>query len=598
MMYRKAAKILLTQTPMTVSEWADKYRYLSPEASAEPGKWHTSRAEFQRGMMDAVLEPGAEEVILMCSSQVGKTEILLNVCGYYISQDPCPILNIQPTEAMGETWSKDRFTTMVRDTSVLKGKIKAAKSRDSGNTILHKIFPGGHITVAGANSPASLASRPIRLVKCDEIDRFPPSAGSEGDPVSLAKKRATTFWNRKILLVSTPTVKGLSRIETAFDETDKRKFFVPCYGCGEMQYLKWSNVQWNKDKADVSLPETAVYVCEKCGITWTDAQRWAAVRKGKWRPTAKATNKKKIGFHIWEAYSSWVTLSEMVTDFLSKKNNPETLKTFVNTSLGESWEDAGLKVGHINLYARRTKYKAEVPAGGLVLVCGVDVQDDRLEGEVIAFGQGSESWSIEYFIIYGDMAGRRVWQELDHKLLSTYKHESKIKMRISCTAIDSGGHFTDQVYQFCQGKENRRIFAVKGASTIGKPLVSRPTTSNKFEVKLFSIGTDTAKETIYARLQMNDPGPGYMHFPVKDRYDEEYFQQLTAEKATTKYIKGFPYRVWVKTRARNEALDIRVYANAACAILNPNYEKIAESYTKGKTKKKKKIKKSSWMNRR
>lgn len=574
----KSIDVLKPPPRLTISEWADRNRMLSPEASAQPGKWVTALAEFQRGMMDAICEPGIDTVVCRTSSQVGKTEIILNAVGFYISQDPCPILVIQPTIEMGQTWSKDRFSTMVRDTRVLRGLIKTPKSKDSNNTILHKIFPGGHITIAGANSAASLASRPIRIVLCDEIDRYPPSAGSEGDPVSLAIKRSTTFWNRVIILVSTPTIKSISRIEAAWDESDQRRFYIPCPECGHEQYLLWGNVRWDKDKEGRHLPETARYHCEKCDASWNDAQRINAIRKGKWIPTKKVRDTKIAGFHIWEAYSPWVRLAEIAENFLESQESKERLKVFINTVLGEEWEDEGMKVNDLEIFGRKEKYAAEVPAGGLVLTLGSDIHDDRIEAEVVAWGKGYESWSIEYFIIHGKPSQEEVWDELDKRIQANYKHESGIGLRISCSCIDSGGHFTDNVYRFCKGKETRRIFAIKGSNTVGNPLVSRPTISNKAKVKLFTIGTDTAKELIYTRLRLAEPGPGYMHFPVS--YEQEYFEQLTAEKAVTKYSKGFPHRVWVKIRGRNEALDCRVYNLAALAILNPNFDRIAESFDK------------------
>jgi len=575
-------KIFKSPPMLKVSEWADKYRVLSSKASAEPGRWHTSRAEYQRGIMDAINDPDIEQVVAMTCAQIGKTETLGNIIGYFISQDPAPILVIQPTLEMAMTWSKDRFTPMIRDCDILKGKIKESKTRDSDNTILHKSFPGGHVTICGANSPASLASRPIRVVLCDEIDKYPPSAGSEGDPVSLALKRSATFWNRVNLLISTPTVKGLSRIEAAWEESDQRRFFVSCPKCKKTQFLKWSNIAWLKDDDGKNLPHTTKYKCEFCGNLWDDAKRWNAIRHGQWQITRKTPEQNLVaGFHLNEIYSPWIRLSEMVSNFLKSKDNPEMLKAFVNTSLGETWEEEGFKLSEMDLYARREKYKAPVPKGGLVLIASVDVQDDRLEGEIVAYGEGEESWGIEYFIIHGDPGRRRVWDDLDRKLASTYRHEDDLELRIACTCIDSGGHFTNQVYAFCKGKEFRRIYAIKGANTPGKPIVSRPSKSNKARIKLFTVGTDTAKELIFSRLKMKDPGPGYMHFPKG--YDDEYFSQLTAEKATTKYTRGFPHRVWVKKPGqRNEALDIRVYNLAALIILNPMFKKIAESFSRKK----------------
>lgn len=587
---------------LTVSEWADKYRYLSPEAAAEPGKWDTSRAEYLRGIMDAANDPDIDTVVFMKSSQVGGTECINNIIGYLISQDPCPILLVQPTETMAQTWSKDRFSPMIRDTHILTDVVKAPKTRDSNNTILNKSFPGGNIAIGGANSPAGLAGRPRRIIITDDIDRFPASAGTEGDPVDLAVKRSKTFWNRLVVLVSTPTLKGLSRIEAAWNESDQRKYFVPCPKCKREQILIWGQVKWQN-----SDPYTAKYECEKCKKLWTDAQRWDAIRQGKWKPTAESISRDIAGFHIWEAYSSWVQLSDMVADFYERKDNPERLKVFVNTSLGETWEEKGESIDENTIFTRREKYPAQVPAGGLVLVSGTDIQDDRIETGVIAFGEHEESWSIDHIVNYGDPAKPEVWNDLSNTLNNTYVHESGIKMKISCSCVDTGGHFTREAYKFCKGKEHRRIYAIKGSNTVGQPLISRPSRRNKGRVLLFMIGTDTAKNTIFRRLQIEEPGPSYMHFPIDKKHDEEYFLQLTAEKITTKYTRGFPHRVWVQIRARNEILDIWVYSLAALEILNPNYEAIKKSFKlkadqkKGETKKEVEPKtttrrgKSSWV---
>lgn len=556
---------------LTVSQWADESRYLSSEASAESGKWKTSRAEYQRGIMDAFSDPLIHTVVWMSSAQVGKTECLNNIVGYFIDQDPSPILLLQPTLEMGQAWSKDRLAPMLRDSPALKNKVEDSKSRDSGNTILHKSFSGGHITISGANSPASLASRPIRVLLMDEVDRYNASAGAEGDPVNLASKRTTTFWNKKRMLTSTPTIKGVSRIERAYEESDMRRYFVPCHSCGHEQHLIFGNVKWEKDN-----PSTALYYCEKCGQGWNDLQRWNSIKKGHW--VAEREVKGIAGFHLNEIYSPWVSLADMVSNFLEAKKSKETLKTFVNTSLGETWEEEGIQLDDNELLARREEYD-KVPSDALVLVASVDVQDDRLEIEVKGFGVGEESWGIDYKIIYGDPSKSIVWKDLDDALLQTYENEDGYTMRIACTCIDSGGHFTNEVYKFTKNKEARRVYAVKGSSASGAPLVNRGTRSNKSNVKLFAVGTDTAKELIFARLKIEDFGAGYMHFSKK-LHDEEYFKQLTAEKITTKFIRGFPSRVWTKTRARNEALDLNVYALAALAILNPNWNALQSNVIK------------------
>ena len=543
-----------------VSNWADEYRRLSPEASAEPGSWDTSRAEYQRGIMDALNEPNVREVVAMTSAQVGKTEILNNVIAYHISQDPSPILVVQPTLDLAQTWSKDRLAPMLRDTPVLQGLVKDPRARDSGNTTLHKVFPGGHITACGANSPSSLASRPIRVVLCDEVDRYPVSAGSEGDPISLAKKRAATFWNRKIMLVSTPTNKGASRIETAYEESDQRIFFVPCPHCEASQQLKWSNVKWDEDK-----PETARYVCNDCGVEWSEPDRLRAIRNGKW----KATNEFKgvAGFHLSTLYSPWTPLADGVRDFLEAKKQPATLRVWVNTYLGESWEEQGEAVDDYELSQRREDWDA-LPREVLLLTAGVDVQDDRLEVEVVGWGLDEESWSIHYQTIYGDPSSPKVWEDLDVVLARKWEHESGSEMIATATCVDSGGHHTQSVYKYCKAREGRRVFAIKGVGGDGRPLVGRPSKNNIGKVNLFPIGVDTAKHLLFSRFRITEPGAGYCHFP-SDR-DDEYFKQLTAEKIATRYHKGFARREFVKVRPRNEALDVRVYAMAALTLLNAN----------------------------
>ena len=556
---------------LTVSQWADQYRQLSSEASAEPGKWHTDRAPYQRAIMDALCDMQVETVVIMSSAQIGKTEIINNIIGYHIHLDPSPILLLQPTLEMAEAWSKDRFAPMLRDTTVLHGVVKDPRSRDSGNTLLHKRFPGGHITMAGANSPASLASRPIRLVLCDEVDRYPVSAGTEGDPVSLAKKRTTTFWNRKLMLTSTPTIKGASRIAAAFEQSDERHYHVPCLHCGEYQTLKWGQVKWESNE-EGHKPETAVYVCEHNGCIISESERARMVKAGRWIAQKPFTN--IAGFHINELYSPWVTLAQMAVDFLRAKKLPETLKTWVNTSLGEPWEEDGETLDADVLLQRKESWGADAPEPVVLVTAGVDVQGDRLEIEVKGWGIGEECWSLDYRVFYGDPAQSSVWQELDAYLLTSIRSKLGVHLNIACVCVDSGGHHTQAVYEFCGARAVRGVFAIKGISQTAKPLVGRPSKNNRYKLRLYPIGTDTAKEVIYSRLRITEPGAGYFHFPLER--DREYFLQLTGEKQITRFAKGASKREWIKTRTRNEALDCTVYALAAFKLLNPNLAKLAD----------------------
>jgi phage terminase large subunit GpA-like protein len=558
------AKALKPPPKLTVSEWADAYRVLSSEAAAEPGKWSTSRAEYQRGMMDAVSDPSIETIVLMTCAQVGKTELINNVVGYHIHQDPAPMLVVQPTLEMAQTWSKDRLSPCLRDTPVLAGKVKDPRSRDSGNTTLHKSFAGGHVTACGANSPSSLASRPCRIILCDEVDRYPLSAGSEGDPVSLAKKRSSTFWNRKIILVSTPTEKGASRIEQAYDESDQRKYFVQCPDCDEYQVLKWSQVKWEDQN-----PYSARYTCECCGTLWDDTARFRAIRYGEWRATSEAKGK-IAGFHLNGLYSPWTPLYEAVSDFMSSKRDPMRLKTWVNTFLGETWEEQGDRIDEFDLIERCENWGNDLPEDVLLLTAGVDVQDNRLEIEIVGWGRGEESWSISYQTIYGDPSTSELWARLDTVLQEKFTHPTLGEIIVRGACVDSGGHYTQQVYNYARLRAGRRVFAIKGIGGEGKPVAGRPTKNNIGKINLFPVGVDTAKEIVYARLKMKEEGDGYCHFPIGR--DEEYFRMLTAEKKVTKYFKGRPRMEWQKIRTRNEALDCRVYATAALAILNANLQ--------------------------
>jgi len=561
---------LMTPPPrLSVAEWADQKRMLDSQSSAEPGRWLTSRAEYQRGVMDACSDPAVREVVFMCAAQLGKSECLNNTIGYYMDYDPCPILLMQPTLDLAMAYSKDRITAgLLKSTPSLRDKVKDSKVKDSGNTHLHKVFPGGALSLVGSNSPSSLASRPIRVVLCDEVDRYNVSAGEEGDPISLAKRRTATFWNRKIILVSTPTSKGASRIETAYEESDQRRYFVPCHDCGSEQTLKWSQVQW--DDGD---HRSARYICEHCGSIWTDSDRNRAVSRGRWlaaRPFIGVA-----GFHLNALYSPWAVLADAVEEFLAARKDPMRLKTFVNTFLGETWEEQGDQVDDYSISKRKESYPA-MPEEVVLLTAGVDVQDDRLEVEIVGWGAGEESWQIDYHIIYGDPSAPRLWAQLDEILLKTYDHPTGEDMIIRATCVDSGGHHTRAVYNYAKTRAGHRVFAIKGVGGEGKPIIGRASRNNVGKVPLYAVGVDTAKELHYSRLRIEEPGPGYCHFQAKR--DDEYFRQLTAEKMVTTYHKGYPKRAWVKTRTRNEALDVRVYAIAAFHILNVNMDSVVRRF--------------------
>lgn len=535
--------------------------------------------------MDSVTDREIESIVLMSSSQIGKTEIINNILGYYISTDPCPILVMQPTLEMARTWSKDRLNPMLRSSDSLKNKVKEPRSKDSENTVLHKKFDGGFIAIVGANSASGLASRPVRLLLADEIDRYPPTAGSEGDPISLALARTKTFWNRKIIMVSTPTIDGLSRIQTAWESSDKRYYYVPCPHCEEKQQLEWEHLHWEKDN-----PESAHYICVYCGCLIDEKEKLTMLSNGEWR--AEKETDKTAGFRINELYSVWSSWPQMAADFLEAKKHPEILKTFVNTSLGDVWRDQGKEIESEGLMSRCEGYdESIIPDEVLVITGGVDVQEDRLELQVVGFGLESHSYVLEYAIFWGETSGIKVWNELDEYLKRRYDRETLSSLPIACVAIDSG-YQTQNVYNFVKNKVGRRIFAIKGMSQAGKPIAGRPTKSGRQRIQLFPAGVDTAKEILFQKLGVEEKEmPGYCHFP--NNLDQEYFLQLTAERRAIKYVKGRKTIQWVTTRKRNEALDTFIYSLVSLNILNPNIEKISQSQNKQPLKK---IEKQSYQN--
>lgn len=563
-LFKGIAKMVAPPPTLTVSEWADKYRRLSSESSAEPGQWRTSRAPYQREIMDAVNDPECNTVIVMSSAQVGKTELILNSIGYFIDYDPSPIMLIQPTLEMAQAFSKDRLAPMLRDSPSLRGKVKDVKARDSGNTMLHKTFPGGQITMAGANSPASLASRPIRIVLLDEVDRYPASAGTEGDPVALVTKRSTTFWNRKRIMVSTPTIKGASRIETEYLTSTMEQWCLPCPSCGEYQPLEWGRVQY----------EDATMRCMECGFHHSESEWKDGNEQGKW--IARQDSSKR-GFHLNELASPWKTWAEIIEDYKEAKvTGVEALKTWTNTALGETWEEQGEQLDESGLLDRREEYGTQCPAGVRVLTAGVDVQKNRLEVEVVGWGKGKESWGIEYRQIPGDPSKQDVWNRLAEYLDRTWQGGDGSRLRVACAAIDSGGHHTTEVYRFVAAHESRNIFAIKGKGGAGVPLIGRVSRTPREKAALFTVGVDAGKEKLMTRLAVSEIGPDYCHFPLDpDRgYDQLYFRGLTSEKKVIRTFKGKPRVEWIKKSgsARNEPLDLRNYATVALEILNPNLE--------------------------
>lgn len=551
---RATRQVLKPPPRLTVSQWADEYRRLSPESAAEPGRWKTDRAPYQRGIMDAVNDPLTREIVIMKSAQVGYTELIGNVVGFHIDRDPSPILVIQPTVEMGEAWSKDRLAPMVRDTPALRDKIKDPRSRDSGNTVLQKQFPGGHITIVGANSPSGLASRPIRIVLCDEVDRYPASAGTEGDPISLARKRSTTFWNRKLLMGSTPTVKGASRIEAAFELSDQRYYLVPCPHCETFDRLKWDNVHWDEGN-----PTGAWYACPHCGGIIRDTDKARMLQAGRWEATREFAG--IAGFHINELYSPWVSFGDTARAFVEAKRSPETLQTWVNTSLGETWVERGEAPTHERVQALRGEYASgEVPDGAAVLTAGVDVQKQRLVYVVRSWGAAMESWLVEFGELWGETDRPEVWAQLGNVLARDYSGKS-----IRLMLVDSG-FLPDQVYTFCRANPAAR--PSKGQQTLSSPVRMSKIDVSTRGVKLRSgqdlwhVDTGYFKSVVHGRIDWPRDQPGAWHLPHD--ISDAYCRQLIAE---SKVVLPAGKVVWKRHDRENHALDCEVYATAAAKIL-------------------------------
>ncbi len=579
-----------------MSEWADKNRILSPESSAEPGIWSTDKVPYSREIMLCFTDPTVEEITLMKSAQVSGTECLLNFIGYIIDQDPGPALVVQPNiQTEAKQFSKNRLEPMLRDTPCLRGKTKADRSRskDPDNTTLDKRFQGGFVSIIGAQSASGLAAKVIRYVLCDEMDRWPIEAGREGDPLTLVRKRAVTFKGRKkIVKVSTPTVDGASAIQREWEASDQRHYFVPCPHCRKKQRLYFTvkfegdeqtgkragGLKWEKGPKGEHLPETTYYECENCGKKIAENHKEAMLSKGEWR--ASRDFKCRAGFHLNALYSPWVRWQEVVEEFLEIKHSKDKgrMKSFVNTVLGEPWIEEGQRVEQLEIMKRRERWDA-LPEVAVVLTCAVDVQDNRLEYLVYAWGTGYERWAVDYGFMMGDTLKEdrgSVWDDMQ-TYLETFRQErvDGIKLKIQLSVCDSG-HRTQQVYRFIRSchSDGIRIYAIKGEAGEEKPAVHA---SKKRD--LFRVGVDGLKKELYDWLGLTETGPGFIHFPIKDGFDAEFFEQLTSEERVRKFINNFPHYVWKKKNpwGRNEALDLTVYNQAAVLILKPNFQAIAKN---------------------
>ena len=565
---------------------------LTVSSSPFPGRWKTERAEYQRGIMQAFSDPKTERIVCCTSSQIGKTEIMNNICGFFLVHDPCPILVLLPTLELARAWSVDRLGPMIQSTPAIRDQIGDPKMKDGDNTILQKQFRNGsRLSIAGSNSPASLSSRPIRVVLMDEVDRMAMSSGSEGDPILLASRRTQNFFNRKVAMFSTPTIKGASRIESAFEDSDQRYYNLKCHSCETLQVLEWAQVRWEKDK-----PETAKYHCSECDVEWSDVQRKQAIRSGEWIATAPFSG--TAGFHLSGLYSPWVDIAELAKLFLeSKHTGQEALQVFVNTVLAQSWEeDDGDGVETNDIMVRAKNFETPLPDSSIGVLCAsADIQADRIEVLVNGYGANNQIWVVGFQIFYGSPNSESLWSEVEEYLKTTWPHPSGHDLRITRSFIDSG-YETGNVYRFCKRLEATGVRSIKGVGGENRAEVGRPTKNNILRCNVWPLGVNTLKTQILARLKIDDPNDsGFVHFP--DFLDEEFFLQLTSERLIKRYKAGIPRMEFKRLRPRNEALDLMVYNLAAFRSLNANMEVIQKKLSEiRKTEPKKQFKQrpKSW----
>lgn len=575
-------KQLRPKENMTISQWADRHMIL-PEGSSESGRYSSETVPYQKAIMDAITDPEVVDVSIMSSSQVGKTLII--ICGicYYIDYEPTTQMMVMPTIADGEKFSKTRLAQVFAAIPQIAEKVADPKSRNSNNTILLKCYPGGSISIGGANSPSSLASDPRRVIWMDEVDRFPESAGSEGNPVKLAEKRATTYWNKKHIKTSTPTIKGRSKIEDAYNEGSMEEWSVCCPGCGTWQPYEFGRVNFD----DVSM------TCKGCGCLysereWKDSEhKWIA---------RHPERKRKRSFRLNELASPFVDWEDIIEDWkkaiekLKKWHDPEDLKVFINTVLGETWDETEYVDDAVDeniLEKRAEEYGAEIPEGVLLLTAAVDVQGNRFEVEIRGWARDYESWGIYKTEIPGELIQDEPWDELESYLGQTFHFFDGRSLNVAGFTIDTGGSHTNQCYKWIKKmkKQGKKCFGIKGYA--GKPGIRLLYRQSIVEIKeerrgkeivvdrtmIHILGVDAGKEDITRRLGISEPGPGYCHFPVGRGYDHTYYEGLTSEQQIEKKVNGMYKKVWVKkTGVRNEPFDLLNYNYAAVEILHPEWD--------------------------
>ena len=565
---------------LTVTEWAECKRYLSTEASAEPGLWRTSRTPYLRAIMDAFTDPKIRHIVFVAASQVGKTEVINNIIGYIIDQNPGSILFVHPTTIDAREFSKLRIAPMIRDSPAVRRRISAPKSRDSGNTLLQKTYPGGILTLCGSNEAHALASKPIRYVFGDERDRWAQSAGTEGDPWELAMARQTTFYNAKAVEVSTPTIRGSSNIAKSFAKGTMERWKSQCPHCGEFHEIQWKDIRYEAEETVVNHERTytvhdVFWICPGCGCVSEEAVM--KKQPAKWvadNPAAYANGVRSFWLNAF--VSPWASWESICLKYQNALGDTGKMQVVYNTCFGQLWEDRGDTQDPDTLLGRREVYEAELPEGVLVLTAGVDTQDDRMEYEIVGHGHFGETWGIEKSIIMGRPDDPATWDSLDMMVFDrVLRFKDGLGLKVSMSFVDEGGHFTEWVRQFCRNRVGKKVFCIKGFPGADRPFTSPPKKQkiiikNRYlgTVWQYQLGVDSGKQIIMDNLKVQAPGPKYCHFPIRDDYGAMYFHGLLSEHLVP---EGKVRQRWVWTKIqgheRNEPLDCRNYALAAFKVL-------------------------------
>ena len=569
-MIKECLRVLKQPPLVSVLEWANQYRVLDTTSSKEVGQFNVERTPYMLEIYEQITKGSTKQVTLMMAAQLAKSELIINIILRYAHLEPCPMLIVQPTDEMARSFSKERLQPAITH-SVLSNIIKDPNKKDSGNTVTHKMFPGGFIALVGANSPAKLAARPIRNIFLDEVDRYPKSAGNEGSPILLAKKRTSTFDDiTKHIITGTPTLKGSSEIEDEYNNSSQAEWYIPCPNCKKEQTYNWGQIKFEQDGTNIRM------VCSHCGKEFREKE-WKRnnSKTGKWihKFPEKTFN---LGYRLSALASPFRSWESIVQEWLEIKGDVEKLKAFINTVLAETFEEEYKGKLDAKKLIKRTREKySYIPDKVLLLTAGVDIQDGWIAIEIVGWGAGYESWGIAYYTLTGNMNQSDIWNRLDEILNREFSYKNGDKLKIYSACIDTGGHYTQNVYDFVSPRQAiRRIIGIKGLGGENVPVNNGFRRTKNNEIDLLSVGSNALKDIVISRLDARVNEEGYCHFngEVGFGYNLEYFKSLTAEIKVQENKKV----VWKKIQTRNEGFDCRCYATIPFFIYNLDPKDLAQ----------------------